>query len=60
MPDGVANYPRPLHALVEAHGDEEVYHMGLFTLGYPPTWADTPAECLAVIRAVQAGKNRGH
>ena len=48
-PDGKKlTWPRQLQAIVETYGAERVFLTGLDALGYPPTWAHTNKEALAV------------
>ena len=58
-PSAQANYPLPLHRIIQAHGVEHVETVGLEALGYPVSLIDTPGECQTVIAAVEAGQTGG-
>ena len=55
----LAKYPRPLHSLILAHGEEAVCRLGEEALGFPVTWADRFDEWAKVIAAVQAWAEGG-
>lgn len=46
-------WPFQLRRLIATWGVDEVWRRGLFTLGYPPTWAVGGSEILSVLRAFE-------
>jgi len=38
-PVGLDDWPEKLRPLVEKHGADKVYRVGLETLGFPPNWS---------------------
>lgn len=48
-------WPRLLQPLVEKHGGKVVQDAGLCVLGYPPAWAHTYKEIMAVQQSIEKG-----
>ena len=53
-------YPARIRQLFQVHGFDAVCKTGLETLGYPPLWAQTGKEILAVVNAVEAAASHKH
>lgn len=50
----------PLLKLIQLHGADAVWQMGLEVLGYPPVLAQTGKEVLAITDALQKRKDSDH
>ena len=46
-------WPAQLHPFLTSSGADAVWQTGVRVLGYPPTWAMTGREVLAVVQALK-------
>lgn len=53
-PNDAKHWPSYMRSIVERHGGDSLYRVGLGVLGFPPTWNPSRNQIAAIIEVIES------